>query len=376
MTTVDVAIVGGGPAGSSCAWGLKGSGLKTLVIDKAAFPRHKVCAGWITPGIVEALRLDLEDYARSRVLQPITGFLTGMMGARVRETRYGEVVSHAIRRCEFDDYLLRRTRCELLLNESLRGLERDGEDWVLNGSIRARWVIGAGGHFCPVAKLVVPRPPEQEEPVVLAQESEFELNDDELAGCPVSGERPELYFCPDLAGYGWIVRKGRFLNVGLGREHERHLGDQVAAFVSFLKERGRLTVDPKEPFRGHAYRLRRYAPTLEPPDGVLLIGDSVGLAVPQSGEGIRPAIESGLIAAKVLRELPDAPPQAVSAAFRAQFIHRFGAPRTRTAEPPAWKKQLRRIAAASLMRTGWFTRHVLLDQWFLGRQLEPLFAGS
>jgi flavin-dependent dehydrogenase len=286
------------------------------------------------------------------------------------------VVSHGIRRCEFDDYLLRRTGCELRLNESLRRLEREGEHWVLNGSIRARWVIGAGGHFCPVAKLVVPRPPEQEEPVVLAQESEFELTDDELARCPISGDRPELYFCPDLAGYGWIVRKGRYLNVGLGREHERHLGDHVAAFLTFLRERGRLTLEPKEPFRGHAYRLRRYAPVLDPPEGILLIGDSVGLAAPQSGEGIRPAIESGLIAAKVLRELPETPQKAVAAAFRAQFIHRFGAPRARALESSAWARRLRCLAAAGLMRTRWFTQRVLLDQWFLGRQLEPLFAES
>lgn len=376
MTTVDVAIVGGGPAGSSCAWGLRDSGLKTVVIDKAKFPRHKVCAGWITPGIVEALQLDMEDYAEGRVLQPFTSFLTGMIGGKPLETRYGEVVSHGIRRCEFDDYLLRRTGCDLRLNESLRCLEREGEHWLLNGEIRARWVIGAGGHFCPVAKLVVPRPPEQEEPVVLAQESEFELTDDELAHCPVSGDRPELYFCPDLAGYGWIVRKGRYLNVGLGREHERHLGDHIAAFLTFLRERGRLTLEPKESFRGHAYRLRRYAPLLDPPEGILLIGDCVGLAAPQSGEGIRPAIESGLIAAKVLRQLPDVPPEAVAAAFRAQFIHRFGASRARASESSAWVRRLRCLAAAGLMRTRWFTRRVLLDQWFLGRQLEPLFAGN
>src|SRR4029450_10142645 len=35
--------------------------------------------------------------------------------------------------------------------------------------------------------------------------------------CPVASERPELYFCPDLEGYGWIFRKGSFLNVGFGR---------------------------------------------------------------------------------------------------------------------------------------------------------------
>ena len=57
MERVDVLIVGGGPAGSSCAWGLRGSGLDVLVLDAARFPRDKVCAGWITPPILAELAL-------------------------------------------------------------------------------------------------------------------------------------------------------------------------------------------------------------------------------------------------------------------------------------------------------------------------------
>ena len=80
METCDVIIVGGGPAGSSCAWKLRDAGLEVVVVDRASFPRDKVCAGWITPAVVEELQLDLADYRRDRILQPITGFVTGLIG--------------------------------------------------------------------------------------------------------------------------------------------------------------------------------------------------------------------------------------------------------------------------------------------------------
>ena len=82
MERCDILIVGGGPAGSSCAWKLAGSGLDVVVMDRKIFPRDKPCAGWITPAVVEELQLDLDDYARGRVLQPITTFVVGLIDGR------------------------------------------------------------------------------------------------------------------------------------------------------------------------------------------------------------------------------------------------------------------------------------------------------
>ena len=39
-----------------------------LILDRAAFPRDKICAGWITPQTAEELELHTEDYAKDRVL--------------------------------------------------------------------------------------------------------------------------------------------------------------------------------------------------------------------------------------------------------------------------------------------------------------------
>ena len=77
MDSCDVLIVGGGPAGSSCAWGLRSSGLRVVILDKAKFPRNKVCGGWITPSVLQALAIDPAEYARGRTLQAITGFRIG-----------------------------------------------------------------------------------------------------------------------------------------------------------------------------------------------------------------------------------------------------------------------------------------------------------
>jgi hypothetical protein len=57
--------------------------------------------------------------------------------------------------------------------------------------------------------------------------------------CPVEPEIPELYFSADLAGYGWIVRKGDWLNVGLGRQGVHGLSKHVARFVDPLQAAGR-----------------------------------------------------------------------------------------------------------------------------------------
>lgn len=62
MTKKDVIIVGGGPAGSSCAWQLRRRGVDCLILDKAVFPRPKLCGGWITPELIADLEMDIAAY--------------------------------------------------------------------------------------------------------------------------------------------------------------------------------------------------------------------------------------------------------------------------------------------------------------------------
>lgn len=171
MDSCDVLIVGGGPAGSSCAWGLRNTGLDVLVLDRQNFPRDKICAGWITPSVVTTLEIDPAHDARNNVLQPITAFRTGAIGGPTVLTEYGSTVSYGIRRREFDDYLLRRSGARLLPGTPLTDLRREGSFWIANDAIRARLVVGAGGHFCPVARRQLTN-----DFAVVAQEVEFPLH--------------------------------------------------------------------------------------------------------------------------------------------------------------------------------------------------------
>jgi hypothetical protein len=127
-------------------------------------------------------------------------------------------------------------------------------------------------------------------PVVLAREIEYPLTAEARERCRIEAERPELYFCRDLEGYGWCFRKGDFLNVGLGRRDPRTLGRHVDAFVDWLVEQGRLPRPPEKGWRGHAYGLRAGRPRRPGGDGVLLVGDAAGLAFSASGEGIGPRV--------------------------------------------------------------------------------------
>ena len=130
--------------------------------------------------------------AAGRIFQPITGFRTSRMGGVEVETNYGEPVSYGIRRFEFDHYLAARSRARLFEGFAFSTLERLGDGWLINNQLKARLVIGAGGHFCPVARHLGAKA--GGEALVAAQETEFEM-DRPPAGRmfdPVRGSRAVL----------------------------------------------------------------------------------------------------------------------------------------------------------------------------------------
>ena len=88
------------------------------------FPRDKVCAGWITPAVLAELDIDPDVYRDGRVLQPITGFRTGLVGGGDVETLYGRTVSFGILRCEFDQYVLQRAGARLGTGTKVRSWPR------------------------------------------------------------------------------------------------------------------------------------------------------------------------------------------------------------------------------------------------------------
>lgn len=370
MERCEVLIVGGGPAGSTCARKLQQAGVDVLIVDRKTFPRDKTCAGWVTPPVLESLEIDTADYRQDRVLQPITGFRTGMIGAEDVETHYDSVVSYGIRRFEFDDYLFRRAQTRNQQDFDVKSIERDGRRWIINGEIQADVLIGAGGHFCPVARYLGNRHLPGSS-VVTAQEIEFAVTPADLEHCSIDPEMPELFFCEDLQGYGWCFRKENYLNIGLGRTTADRLTAHVEAFRTFLADHHKVTCELPQRFHGHAYQLYEHTAPRLIDDGVLLIGDSAGLAYAQSGEGIRPAVESGLLAAQVLLAAQSIETASLDE-YAGRIVERFGHPRAESGParwlPAGWLAAL----AAGLMKTHWFSKSVVLDRWFLHRQEPPL----
>lgn len=364
MIRCDVLIVGGGPAGSSCAWGLRQAGLDVVIIDKKGFPRDKPCAGWITPEVVNQLQIDLDAYRLGRVLQPISGFQVSRIGGRDLQIDYGRTISYAVRRCEFDEYLLRRCGARLLEGVQVRDIETAPDGWRINGELEARLLVGAGGHFCPVARFSSDSA-DAHESVVAAQVIEFEMSEDQARACRVRRAMPELYFCEDLQGYGWCVRKGDVLNVGLGREDAAQLPGRVRDFVSYLEARGRIPPLSASRFRGHAYLL--YNNTRRPPvgDRILLVGDAAGMANAYSGEGIRTAVESALLAAEsIMRVDGDYRAEALKC-YADELTACFGRPGDGDgvlAYLPAWIKM---ALAGPFFASRTLVRRIVLDRWFL-----------
>ena len=345
--------------------------MKVAVLDRAAFPRDKVCAGWITPQVVEDLELDLGDYSSSRRLQTFTGFRVGLIGqSRDTRTSYERPISFGIRRCEFDQYLLERSGATLRLGTAISSIRQDERVWIVDEDLRAPLLVGAGGHFCPVARQLngSARPPQ----VVAAQEAEFPLDAVDARGLRAVPEEPELYFSRDLKGYGWCVRKREYLNVGFGHVSDRALPEASAEFVTFLKSRGRIPPGMTWRWKGHAYLLA------DPPHrtlvdrGVMLVGDAAGLAYSQSGEGIRPAIESAMMAASIIVNACGDYSKEALEPYQAAVRERFGR--------SAWSRAISRTVTERvgprlspwLFGQPWFVRRVVLDEGFLHREVPAI----
>jgi menaquinone-9 beta-reductase len=362
METCDALIVGGGPAGSSCAWKLRQAGVDVLVVDAAVFPRDKVCGGWVTPQVFAELGIDPVEYRQGRTLQPITGFRCGFVGGRREiETRYADPVSYGIRRCEFDQYLLRRSNARVMQGTPIVRIQRAGGHWIVNDTIRTRMLVGAGGQFCSVARHM--NGPANLAPLVVAQEAEFPI--DEPASVAIEHDVPELYFSRDLNGYGWCVRKQEYLNLGFGRLGGQALPKASEVFAAFLKARRKIGPGVAWRWRGHAYALYGLPHRRIVDEGLVLVGDAAGLAYPQSGEGIRPAVESGLLAAATIVEARGDYARHRLAQYEDRLRARLGTGTPHRALSRLVSTGPGTALARRIMQTPSFMRHIVLDRWFL-----------
>ncbi|RLE17340.1 MAG: NAD(P)/FAD-dependent oxidoreductase [Acidobacteria bacterium] len=291
MISSDVIIVGGGPGGSAAAWKLKQGGMNVRILDKAMFPRMKLCAGWITPRLLRKLKIIEKNYPHGILRFSTLHFHVYGIPLPVPTRQY------SIRRIEFDHWLLKRAGVAVERHR-VSSVERQDDGFIIDGKFHCNWLIGAGGTGCPVYRHFFRelRPREKQKQIV-SMELEFRLK-------PQTGKCHLWFFLKGLPGYAWYVPKpDGWLNIGIGGKQEEmarkgwDIREFWTFFTDFLLKKGFLNEKPQAP-GAYSYYLRQQG---QVQDGhAMIVGDAAGLATLDMGEGIGPAIESGLLAADAI----------------------------------------------------------------------------
>lgn len=286
----EVIIIGGGPAGSTCAWKLKRSGIDCTIIDKTEFPRIKLCAGWITPDVIRDLEIDPTVYPFGMLRLP--ALYASFFGIPVTISS----PQFSIRRYEFDHWLLKRASVPVKIHD-VKHIDRQGDNFFIDELFSCKYLVGAGGTHCPVYKKFFSKlNPRNKNSLIVCRELELQAEK--------KNSKCHLWFFENkLAGYSWYVPKTNdYLNIGVGgvEERLRRRGDSINThwdyFIDKLKKRSMINGEEPQP-KGHSYYLRERIRQVQ--DGnIYIIGDSAGLATRDMGEGIGPAVQSGILAAE------------------------------------------------------------------------------
>ena len=305
MEIFDVAIVGGGPAGSSCAAFCALAGLRTLVLEREKFPREKVCGDCLNPSCWPVLqRLGLAQRVRDLPHSKLASVEFIAIDGRkvVVDLPTGEWCELSVKRSLFDDLLLRRAR-ELrahvregttvtALNCSHGPVARPGRDAPQRRGYRGDWrietatgerfsartLVGADGRNSTVARLcnLLPRP--ARERVALQAHIPLPRN---------FGRRVVLQFLPE--GYsGQAPVNETELNLCLVGTPPT-----ISRLRRWAERHFEITSD--QPWRTITPLTR--SPVSCAHENLFFLGDAARVVEPFTGEGIYYAIRSGELAA-------------------------------------------------------------------------------
>jgi geranylgeranyl reductase family protein len=315
----DVAVVGAGPAGSSAAWWMRQAGLDVVVLEKAAFPREKVCGDGLTPRGVKALDdmgVDTSGWVRHRGLRVAGGGqVVEVDWPRLRTWPHHSLVC---RRSELDARLaahataagarlhIEATVTDPLLDEAGRvaGVRFTAGPDKQPGQVRAGLVVSAEGLSGRLAKALglVRR---EDRPLGIAvrryvrsprtADEYLDISFDLAPGGPTAESMP---------GYGWIFGMGDgTANVGFGLLDTRRAADGDHREVlrrwldSFPAEERLGEEHAVTPLRGAGLPMALHRQPAYS-RGLLLTGDAAGTVNPFNGEGISYAMETGRMAAE------------------------------------------------------------------------------
>jgi geranylgeranyl reductase family protein len=290
----DVIVVGGGPAGSAAAFTAAGAGLSVCLIDKADFPRDKLCGGLLSERSRKVFHQVFSETWPDALVKTSDKISFQMGGHRLALVE-GHSDLHFTMRRSFDAHLLGLARAA---GAQLRtGAAPEAIDFAARAvrlgdgrTLTYRNLIGADGVNSQVARLLFGR---AFDPETIAFGLEVEVPRADLAD---HDDTAEIDFAAAVAGYGWVFPKITTFTIGVGGIHVLN-PDMRTALAVYLK---RLGLDiARYKVKGQYIPFGDYR-TVPGQGRVLLCGDAAGLVDPITGEGIAYAMQSGQIAARAI----------------------------------------------------------------------------
>lgn len=327
----DVIVVGAGPSGATTAYYLAQAGVNVLLLEKARFPREKVCGDGLTPRAVKALiAMGVDTSAEA-------GWLRNkglrVIGAGMRlELDWPDLDAFpgyglVRQRADFDEILARRAQAagaKLLEEVSVTGpVLDDGTGQIIgvtaredgtSRTYRARVVVAADGNSSRLA-VAMGLAKRDDRPLGVAVRTYYTSprhEDDYLESWLDLWDGDKL-----LPGYGWIFGMGDGTsNVGLGLLNtSKAFGntdyrDLLKRWLAGMPEEwGYVEENRTEPVRGAALPMG-FNRTPAYYRGLMLAGDAAGMVNPFNGEGIAYAMECGEILARVIAQALGRPSRA------------------------------------------------------------------
>ncbi len=289
----DTVIIGAGPAGSSVAETLANSGRDVLIVDKASFPRHKVCGGGIPKRTKEILNCDYSHLVESKITSVL---LVGGWGndLRVDVDDMAEIVD----RVHFDELILKSAvdaGASFLPKKEVVAIELKNNKWQImfrgddKSKLMASNICLASGAKVDIK--ITPAIPKL--PLGIAIEGFTKIKKD----ANLENRQTAVFdFTCINGGYGWVFPRKNCYSVGIGTckwkcpDIQKRLTKICSEDKYFGGNIRNISGAPlpffTKPLPSYVF------------NNLYLLGDSAGLVDPLTGEGIFFAIKSGIFAAE------------------------------------------------------------------------------
>ncbi|MEL6496612.1 MAG: geranylgeranyl reductase family protein [Cyanobacteria bacterium J06623_7] len=286
----DCIVVGAGPAGGSAAYHLAQAGHSVLVLDKASFPRDKSCGGGVSPAIAQWFDFDFAPVVQNHVSQVKYTF---KMGDPAEVELQGVTPMWMVQRSQFDNFLIEQATskgAEFKSGVEVTGATLQGDTWQIqtsDGTFESKYLIAADGVNSSVAKLIGMETSSTIAAASLHVPGELSDRRAKTAFFDFGSLKNGFMWCfPKADGYSFSAAYVR---------NPKGKADELKKQLTKYAELFGLDASQGD-YQEHPLNLWDKERTLHS-DRALLVGEAAGMVDPLIGEGIRPAMFTGVRAA-------------------------------------------------------------------------------